>query len=207
MAMTESQVSTLARTLMAEHGLHYPQWTFRMGRPKKALGFCQWFKGSRGHDAIGQIVFSKHFLHIANDKIKDVILHEIAHAIAGHKADHGPEWRMVCREIGAIPEPCADLTSEERIEQKWTGICPNDYTHVIKRNQLNKSVRHGACGECCKKFNNGIFTSRFMWEWHLTEDLRTSGKSGIRLLKQPEQQTQIPTRITEAMAAMRVAGE
>lgn len=207
MAMTESQVTTLARTLMAEHGLVHPAWTFRLGRPKTRLGFCQWWNGSRGRDAIGQIVFSKHFLHLDDYQIKDTILHEIAHAIAGHKADHGPEWRMVCRQIGALPNECADLKSEERVEHKWTGICPNDYTHTAKRNQLTKRGRYSACSTCCRKFNGGVFTEKFLFDWHLTEDLRTSGKSGIRLLKQPEQPSQIPTRISEAMAAMRVAGE
>jgi hypothetical protein len=106
-----------------------------------------------------------------------------------------------------MPNACADLKSEERNEFKWTGICPNDYTHVLRRNQLTKSTRHSACTRCCRKYNGGRFDERFIFEWHLTEDLKASGKPGVKITNQPEQQSQMPIRISEAMAAMKITGE
>ena len=41
--------------------------------------------------------------------VKDLLLHEIAHAIdlcryGSVKKPHGPRWRLICKEIGAIPK-------------------------------------------------------------------------------------------------------
>lgn len=33
--------------------------------------------------------------------VKDTVLHEIAHALAGHEAKHGPVWQKIAKEIGA----------------------------------------------------------------------------------------------------------
>lgn len=37
------------------------------------------------------------------DELECLILHEMAHAIAGWSADHGPNWQAVCVEVGAHP--------------------------------------------------------------------------------------------------------
>jgi hypothetical protein len=41
------------------------------------------------------------YLH--EDELECLILHEMAHVIAGWAADHGEQWAKVCREIGAHP--------------------------------------------------------------------------------------------------------
>ena len=74
----------LAETLLAEHGLSTadPPWTFRFNRRKRALGTCHY--GPR------RIELSSHFV-VANDpdEVRDTVLHEIAHALAGPMAGHG----------------------------------------------------------------------------------------------------------------------
>jgi hypothetical protein len=37
------------------------------------------------------------------DEVRGIILHEMAHIIAGWDADHDAPWERVCREIGAVP--------------------------------------------------------------------------------------------------------
>lgn len=41
-------------------------------------------------------------------QVTDTILHEIAHALAGHSAGHGSEWKMWAVRVGAKPESTAD---------------------------------------------------------------------------------------------------
>ncbi len=38
-----------------------------------------------------------------NEQVRDTVLHEIAHAIAGPEAGHGPLWKATARRIGATP--------------------------------------------------------------------------------------------------------
>ena len=193
MAMTEREVTALALQLMSEHNLNWPAWGFRMSRSKNAIGFCQY-----NHFNGGMITFSKNFLHLADHEIRDTILHEIAHAIAGHKASHGPEWKAVCRRIGAKPDANADLKSEDKVAFKWTGICPNG--HASQRHALTEKGKRMACGKCCRELNDGRFDARYKFEWHLTDDLKNSGRSGVRLITQPEVTSLEPTRISELVA-------
>ena len=39
----------------------------------------------------------------SKEQIRDTVLHEIAHAIAGREAGHGPLWKVTARRIGATP--------------------------------------------------------------------------------------------------------
>lgn len=193
--MTEREVTDLALSLMSEHGLNWPAWGFRTARSKNRLGFCQYnrFNG-------GMIAFSKNYLHLPYEEIRDTLLHEIAHAIAGHKAGHGPEWKRVCRQIGAKPNPSADLKDEMQLEYKWTGVCPNNFKHKVMRHALTEKGRRMACGACCRELNDGKFTPRYLFEWHLTADLKASGSRGVSLINQPEMRTLEPTRISELVA-------
>ena len=44
-----------------------------------------------------------------DESLRDVVLHEAAHAIAGREAAHGPKWQSVCRRIGGTAALCHDL--------------------------------------------------------------------------------------------------
>ena len=44
-----------------------------------------------------------HALEGNEEEIRDTVLHEIAHAIAGPEAGHGPLWKATARRIGATP--------------------------------------------------------------------------------------------------------
>lgn len=193
MAMTEREVTALALQLMSEHNLNWPAWGFRIARSKLRLGFCQYnrFNG-------GMIAFSKNFLHLSDHEIRDTLLHEIAHALVGHRAGHGPQWKLMCVKIGAKPNECADLKSEDKVEFKWTGVCPDG--HTLSRHALTEKGRRLACGTCCREKNDGRFDGRYLFEWHLTADLKASGRSGVRLINQPESTSLEATRISELMS-------
>ncbi len=89
----------LAQTLMAQHGLFatQPPWSFAFNRRRRALGIC--------HFDDRRIELSSFFV-VANSQaaVRDTLLHEIAHALAGPAAGHGPQWKNICIKIGAKPQ-------------------------------------------------------------------------------------------------------
>ena len=87
-------VAAQARKLMDEHGLG--NWTFGFGAARRTIGLC--------NEKEQVIQLARH--HAANDppgQVTDTILHEIAHALAGASAGHGPAWRDAAIRIGATP--------------------------------------------------------------------------------------------------------
>jgi predicted SprT family Zn-dependent metalloprotease len=102
----------LARELLEAHGLS--DWGFAFNGRKRAMGLC--------HYQRKRIELSRHFVW-ANDEpaIRQTLLHEIAHALAGPEAGHGPRWRGICRRIGARPER---LGSAAMPAGQWVAVCP-----------------------------------------------------------------------------------
>ncbi len=81
---------------MADHGLIRRGWTFAFNRRRRTMGLCNYTDK--------RIELSVLFVTM-NDAglVRDTILHEIAHALAGHRAGHGPVWAAVCRRLGVAP--------------------------------------------------------------------------------------------------------
>jgi predicted SprT family Zn-dependent metalloprotease len=75
---------------------------------------------------------------------RELLLHEIAHALASWGAAHGPEWKAVCRRIGAKPQACGDTPPFEP-PPKYILTCPGcgmtDHSH-----RLHKGSYCIACG-------------------------------------------------------------
>ena len=87
-------VAGMARRLMDEHGL--TGWTLAFVEAKRRLGDCHF-----RHRVIR--ISRSHALGGSKEQIRDTVLHEIAHAIAGREAGHGPLWKVTARRIGATP--------------------------------------------------------------------------------------------------------
>ena len=87
-------VATLTRDLMDRNGL--PDWSFRFSSARQKLGEC------RAREKL--IVLSRtHAAEGTPADVRDTILHEIAHALAGPGAGHGPAWKAIARRLGARP--------------------------------------------------------------------------------------------------------
>ena len=89
-----NEVTGMARRLMEEHGLK--DWTLAFVEARRRLGDC------RFQDRVIRISRA-HALEGSEEQIRDTVLHEIAHAIAGPEAGHGPLWKAAARRIGAVP--------------------------------------------------------------------------------------------------------
>ena len=103
------EVSNQARELMDQNGL--ADWSFGFNGAARKLGVCRYRQK--------QILLSrKHVVHGTPDQIADTILHEIAHALAGPKAGHGPTWKAIARRLGATPKSCAPENEQDRVTRQ-----------------------------------------------------------------------------------------
>ena len=89
-----TEIAAMARGLMDSHGLG--AWTFAFLEAERRLGDCHF---EERVIRIGRA----HALEASEAEIRDTVLHEIAHALAGPEARHGPVWKATARRIGATP--------------------------------------------------------------------------------------------------------
>jgi predicted SprT family Zn-dependent metalloprotease len=128
----------LANHLLRTHGLRH--WAFAFDRALCRFGCC--------NERKKRITLSAH-LTLLNDEgeVRDTILHEIAHALAGVRAGHGPKWKKTALAIGCNGQRCY---GKEVLapKLKFTGTCPT-CGHSMQRSRR----RRVSCGLCDKKFN------------------------------------------------------
>lgn len=137
--MRQVDAQTMAIRLMGDHDLLRAGWSFDWMNAKKTNGICYF--------ARKQIKLSRIFVDgNTEDRVRLTILHEIAHAKAGHKAGHGPEWRRICIAIGGDGQRCGE--SEAKVEFAWTGVCANGHS----AGQHRAPLRVKACGRCSSVF-------------------------------------------------------
>ena len=148
----------LALSLMQHHGLVDAGWTFRFNQRKRSLGLCRY--------ADQRIELSAPFV-TRNDEseVRDVILHEIAHALTPlpeapevstprtrstktARADfspHGPEWKATCLRIGANPHRIN--TTAVAPAGRYQARCPGCQT-VHHRHRKPAQGRTYVCRAC-----------------------------------------------------------
>ena len=145
--MDLSQAENLAHNLLRRHDLS--SWNFQFDRAKKRFGLCNYTTQT--------ISLSKHLTELNPQEIvQDTILHEIAHALCGPKTGHGKAWKTKVVEIGGTAKRCFSPTDINTLPLKYTASCPH-CGHSFQAARKRKI----ACGDCCKKHNNGKYTSRF----------------------------------------------
>jgi len=132
-------VHAYARKLMDKYGLF--SWTFKLDRAKKRAGLCRFRP---------QIISLSHYFVTLNedDEIIDVILHEIAHVIAGPNENHGFRWKHACGLVGAKVRRCA--LNAIMPNGKYTAYCLNcnkkHYRHRMPKLLPEEYMHCIACG-------------------------------------------------------------
>lgn len=140
-----------ARELLDQNGLQ--DWVVRYSPAVRQFGACYHRRKC--------ILLSKKLVELNDEaEVIDTILHEIAHAIAGHKAGHGREWQEVCKKIGAKPIRCYSLATVKTPPPAFVGTCPNCSRKVTRHRRSNI-----ACGTCCKRHNGGKFNPEYLFVW------------------------------------------
>ena len=137
---TLADVQKLAVHLLARHkagsGLH-ADWGFGFDLSTARAGVCR-------YDVKRIDLSVSYCLRATRAEIEDTLLHEIAHAIAGHRHHHDDVWKAVARAIGCTAERCHDVN---HTPARWLGEC--GCGKQWRRQRLSRRLRHGArCREC-----------------------------------------------------------
>jgi len=127
-----------ARRLLHEHGLD--DWRVQFDTAKRRAGVCRY------HDRLIGLSAPLTRLHDAGE-VRRTILHEIAHALAGATAGHGPRWQSVARQIGVPPDRCLPEDAP-RVPGAWVGVCGRG--HVVERHRRPERV--ASCTSCSTSF-------------------------------------------------------
>ncbi len=144
-------VKALAERKMAEH-LDLENWKFEFDNGKRRAGQCDYTNQ--------QIQLSKYLVEIHTvDESMQTLLHEVAHALAGHEAGHSKAWLKIAKSIGYRNEK---FTGKEIAEKTapWVGTCPMGHVHYRYR----KPAAMLSCALCGKGYN-----SRNLIRWNKRE--------------------------------------
>ncbi|MBG6056960.1 putative SprT family Zn-dependent metalloprotease [Cryobacterium sp. MP_M5] len=116
-------------------------WTFAFDNAKKRAGLCNY--------TVRRITVSRYLAaRYDDDEVHQILLHEVAHALAGPRAGHGPKWKAVASGLGYDGKRTHDGEIADELAP-WVGVCPAGHIHYRYR----QPTRAFACGLCGKGFN------------------------------------------------------
>lgn len=137
---------TYARELMDAHGL--ADWALQVDRARRRAGITRATKK--------EISLSRAFLELySREQVRQLALHEIAHALAGPGHGHGAHWRDICLAIGGDGRTLTDPEAPTPAGL-WEGVCPNGHEATRHR----RPSRPASCAACWPSFNR---TYLFTW--------------------------------------------
>lgn len=126
-------------------------WSFRFDNAKTRAGLTNFTKRT--------ISVSRHLAVLwDDDEVHQTLLHEVAHALAGPQAGHGPRWRRIADELGYV----GGRTHQGEIASataKWLGVCPSGHEHL----RFRKPTRMASCVKCAPGRRG--FDARFVIKW------------------------------------------
>jgi predicted SprT family Zn-dependent metalloprotease len=125
--------------LVVRHGIR--GWDVRLDGAKRRAGVCHY------RDRVIGLSAPLTRLH-DEEAVRDTILHEIAHVIAGPRHHHDPTWRRVALSLGCSGERCVPAGAPE-VEAAWLGVCPAG--HVVGRHR--RPERPSSCRDCARGFD------------------------------------------------------
>ena len=129
-----------ANALIALH-LDPSEWTFGFDNAKTRAGLCNF--------TTKRISVSKYLAaRYDDDEIHQVLLHEVAHAMAGSRAGHGARWKAQALELGYEGKRTHDGAIADELAP-WVGTCPRGHVHYRYR----QPKRMLACGRCSRSFD------------------------------------------------------
>jgi RimJ/RimL family protein N-acetyltransferase/predicted SprT family Zn-dependent metalloprotease len=145
-------IKALAERKIAEH-LDLENWKFEFDSAKRRAGLCNYTDQ--------KIQLSKYHVDIHSvDENMQVVLHEVAHAMAGSEAAHSKVWLATAKRIGYRAEK---FTGKEIAQETapWIGVCPMGHKHYRYR----RPKQMVSCALCTKNFD-----SRYVIRWRKRED-------------------------------------
>lgn len=135
-----ARVTAWAEALIRLH-LDPAVWSFGFDHAKRRAGLCN-FTAHR-------ISVSRYLAaRFEDDEVHQVLLHEVAHALAGPAAGHGPAWRAIAASIGYEGGRLHDGGVAEELAP-WVGRCPAGHEH----HRFRRPTKQHSCGRCSRGFS------------------------------------------------------
>ena len=132
-----------------------PKWQFKFDRATVRFGQCQHTR---------RVISISKGLVEANEfeEVKDVILHEIAHALVGSRQGHNHNWKNMAKELGCNAQTYygAEVTACTS-GTIWIATCPE----CGKETERRRRNRTRACRMCCNKYAGGLYDSTYRFNW------------------------------------------
>lgn len=116
-------------------------WSFGFDHAKRRAGLCNY---TERRITVSRYLAAK----FEDDDIHQVLLHEVAHALAGPEAGHGREWQRVATELGYVGGRTHDGEIAHELAP-WQGRCPAGHEHV----RFRKPSRVSSCARCARGFS------------------------------------------------------
>jgi predicted SprT family Zn-dependent metalloprotease len=129
----------LAYGLMARHRL--TGWRLVFDNAKTRAGVCRSDRREIGLSRVLTALYSE-------EQVRDTVLHEIAHALAGPRHGHDRVWRATAERIGCSATRCVPETAP-RVEGSFVGVCAAGHRTTAHR----RPVRVRSCPQCSRAFD------------------------------------------------------
>ena len=128
----------LAENEMKKHGLIEKEWTIDFDNAKRRFGCCD--------HRIQHISLSRQLVELNDiETVKDIILHEIAHALLGYGHGHNQTFYNKCIELGCKPERCYGK-DVKLPKSKYLISCSNNCFVNVEKNRKCKGAICVKCG-------------------------------------------------------------
>jgi SprT protein len=118
-----------------------PSWSFAFDNAKRRAGLCNY---TNKRISVSRYLADRY----EDDEIHQVLLHEVAHALAGPRSGHGPRWKEIGKRIGYEGKRLHDGAIAEE-HASWVGHCPAGHEFFRYRTPTGVS----ACARCAKRFD------------------------------------------------------
>ncbi len=132
-------------------------WSFGFDNAKRRAGLCDY---TRKRISVSRYLAARY----EDDEIHQVLLHEVAHALAGAGAGHGPRWKATARELGYVGGTTHHGETATELAP-WIGVCPAG--HVAYRHR--RATRPTSCAKCAP-----FFDERHAFTWTRREITRAA---------------------------------
>lgn len=136
---------------MKEHGITYH---FQFDNATRRFGYC---------DLTDRLIsLSKPLVELnSEERVRNTILHEIAHALAPRGSGHDWQWKIIATKIGCDARRTYDKNLVNSPPPKYKAVCERHNLYIPRR--IKKTTL--ACGRCCKEFNNGKYSNQYLFKW------------------------------------------
>lgn len=148
--MCKNAIEKFANDQLIQHGLYAKGWRFSWNRRKKSFGLCNEIK------KVIQVSAYVAEKGESEEKLKDTVLHEIAHALVGNKHKHNHIWKAKARELGVRPT-YGDYASYEETDYPWYRFCQSCRLSIGYYKKPTSKRRH-SCPEC----HPGAFNEKYL---------------------------------------------